>query len=418
MAKALRVLIVDDSADDAELLLHALRHGGYEPEWTLVDTAPAMREALERQDWDVITSDHAMPQFNAPAALTLARELRPDLPFIIVSGEIDLDLAVSLLRAGAQDYIQKRELADAVPAIERAMRAAQARRELEEKKRALEHSEMRYRQMFEAARDGILIIEAKTGQIIDANPALTEMLAYSKQEILRKTLWDLCASADQEAVRTAVAALQENGHTRYEDLPLQTQDGRRIEVEFVGNAYISGNAGLIQCNIRDLARYGEHCVLPSRVLFQDRLCQAINLAERNHHKLSLLYLDLDHLEGISNILKRGANDEILKGAVSRILQQLRGSDTVAHIGSGEIAILLPKIADPENAATVARKISDALLASFQLGDEIPGKVRIGANIGIAIFPTDGPDTNALLKVADTARHKAKRLGSSFSFGTA
>src|SRR5688572_28378532 len=109
MNQPLRLLIVEDSEDDATLLLLGLRHAGFEVAHSVVDNPSAMRAALERQDWDLITSDHTMPNFSAPAALALAKELRPDLPFIIVSGEIDLNLAVSLMKQGANDYIQKQE---------------------------------------------------------------------------------------------------------------------------------------------------------------------------------------------------------------------------------------------------------------------------------------------------------------------
>ena len=94
MSQPLRLLIVGDSDDEVNLLLRVLRQGNYEPAYEVVSTPAAMRAALARQDWDVITSRHAMPHFGAPAALTLAQELRPDVPFIIVSGEssIHLDL--------------------------------------------------------------------------------------------------------------------------------------------------------------------------------------------------------------------------------------------------------------------------------------------------------------------------------------
>ena len=94
MNQLLRVLMVEDSEDDATLLLCVLRRKGYEVVYTIVDTPAAMRAALESQEWDVITSDHAMPHFSAPKALELVKKLRPDLPFIIVSGEIDLKSAV------------------------------------------------------------------------------------------------------------------------------------------------------------------------------------------------------------------------------------------------------------------------------------------------------------------------------------
>src|ERR1700687_5817974 len=129
MNQHLRVLMAVDSDADATLLLLALRGGGYEVVYSVVDTPAAMRAALERQDWDVITSDHAMAHFSAPAALALAKQLRPNLPFIIVSGEIDLNRAVALMKDGAKDYIQKRELPRVVAAIERELREVEIRRE-------------------------------------------------------------------------------------------------------------------------------------------------------------------------------------------------------------------------------------------------------------------------------------------------
>jgi DNA-binding NtrC family response regulator len=109
MDRPLRLLMVENTADDAELLLRALRRGGYEVACEVVETPAAMRAALARQEWDVITSDHAMPHFSAPAALALAKAIRPYVPFIVVSDELDLNLAMSLMKGGAQDYIPKQE---------------------------------------------------------------------------------------------------------------------------------------------------------------------------------------------------------------------------------------------------------------------------------------------------------------------
>jgi DNA-binding NtrC family response regulator len=120
----LRLLMVEDSKNDTELLLHALCRGGYDTTYEVVDldSPVAMRTALECQGWDVITSDLVMPMFSGSAALALAKELRPGLPFIIVSGETDLNLAVALMREGAQDYVQQVQLSRLVPAIGRQLR--------------------------------------------------------------------------------------------------------------------------------------------------------------------------------------------------------------------------------------------------------------------------------------------------------
>jgi PAS domain S-box-containing protein len=253
MSQSLRMLIVEDSKDDADLLVRAVRAGGYEPVFEVVDTAPGMRVALERADWDLITSDHSMPEFGAPAALALAKELRPRVPFIIVSGEIDLNLAVSLMKAGAHDYVQKSELARLVPAIARVLRETEFYYERKRMEHSLEASEARYRRLFETAQDGILILDEESGHIMDANPFLVDMLGYSREHCLGKKLWEIGAFKDIEACKASFAELQKNGYIRYEDQPLETKDGHSIAVEFVSNVYLVDDQKVIQCNIRDIS---------------------------------------------------------------------------------------------------------------------------------------------------------------------
>ncbi|MBI3328770.1 MAG: adenylate/guanylate cyclase domain-containing response regulator, partial [Nitrospinae bacterium] len=127
MPTPLRVLIVEDSEDDAELLLFELQNGGYEPSWERVDTAAAMTAALARESWDIIISDYSMPHFSGIAALALVKELRLDVPFIIVSGTIGEGTAVAAMKAGAHDYLIKGNLARLPPAIEREVREAAGR---------------------------------------------------------------------------------------------------------------------------------------------------------------------------------------------------------------------------------------------------------------------------------------------------
>ena len=118
--------------------------------------------------------------------------------------------------------------------------------------KALEISETRYRRLFETAQDGILILDASTGQITDVNPFLTEMLGYTRDNFLGKQLWEIGAFKDIEASRAAFSELQNKGYIRYEDLPLETKDGRFINVEFVSNSYSVDHQRVIQCNIRNI----------------------------------------------------------------------------------------------------------------------------------------------------------------------
>jgi PAS domain S-box-containing protein len=130
--------------------------------------------------------------------------------------------------------------------------AEQAEHEPEAEPETLEHSELRYRRLFEAARDGILLLDVDSGRITDANPFMTELLGYPHADLVGKELWQIGLFKDQDASQAAFRQLQERGYIRYEDLPLQTRRGERREVEFVSNVYRENGHTVIQCNIRDI----------------------------------------------------------------------------------------------------------------------------------------------------------------------
>lgn len=114
------------------------------------------------------------------------------------------------------------------------------------------NSELRYRRLFETAQDGILILDAETGKIVDINPFLLNLLGFTQEEFLGKRLWEIGAFIDTSDSKTAFEELQQKEYIRYEDLPLKTKDGRLIAVEFVSNVYLVGHQKVIQCNIRDI----------------------------------------------------------------------------------------------------------------------------------------------------------------------
>jgi PAS domain S-box-containing protein len=124
-----------------------------------------------------------------------------------------------------------------------------ARKRLEE---ALQISETRYRRLLESAQDGILILDADTGQIIDANPLMQDLLGYSYEEFVGKKLWDIGPFKDIAASKSSFDELQRKRYIRYEDLPIETSDGRLINVEFVSYVYMVDSKKVIQCNISDI----------------------------------------------------------------------------------------------------------------------------------------------------------------------
>jgi PAS domain S-box-containing protein len=195
MAKPLRVLIVEDSENDAELLVSDLEHRGYDVIHERVQTAGEMRAALERTRWDVVLSDYSMPTFNGMAALDVLTATGQDLPFIMVSGTIGEETAVSALKAGAQDFLVKGHLARLAPAIERELREAAARRERARAQEALHQSEARFRSLVEHAVFGIYQATLE-GRFLAVNPALVTMLGYATtDELLSIGPPNLCVDA-------------------------------------------------------------------------------------------------------------------------------------------------------------------------------------------------------------------------------
>ena len=122
---------------------------------------------------------------------------------------------------------------------------------------SLRASELRYRRLFEAARDGILILEIDTGKISDVNPFLVEMLGYPHSELVGTPIWELGPFKDFLSNKEKFEQLQRHGYVRYENLPLEARDGRKIAVEFVSNVYQEGASKVIQCNVRDITERTE-----------------------------------------------------------------------------------------------------------------------------------------------------------------
>ncbi len=173
MAKPLHLLIVEDSTDDALLLMKELQRGGYELEHERVETAAAMAASLEGKSWDIVISDYSMPQFNGVAALKLAKAKDADLPFILVSGAIGEDTAVEAIKSGANDYVMKDRLGRLLPAVERELREAESRRRRRRAEEALRESEARYRATLQSMPDAIHVVDRDL-RVIVMNKAFTD----------------------------------------------------------------------------------------------------------------------------------------------------------------------------------------------------------------------------------------------------
>ena len=328
--RPLRVLIVEDAKSDVALLRHILHAGGFDVTHEAVASQASMRAALRHHRWDLIISDYAMPQFSGSAALALTLELCPDVPFIIVSGEIDINVAVSLIQAGARDYVQKTELVRLVPVIERVLLDREARSNKMLSDHALIASEAQYRRLFESAQDGILIVDAETGQIRDVNPFLLDLLGFSREEYLGKKLWQVAAFKDSEASKSAFLELQQRGYIRYDNIPLHGKSGNSVEVEFVSNIYDVGDKKVIQCNIRDITerRRAESEIQRLNVDLERRVQQRTVQVEALNRELETFNYSVSHdlraplrrIDGFVSALERACSDELTPKAKGLMME--------------------------------------------------------------------------------------------------
>ncbi|GFO69715.1 hypothetical protein GMLC_32940 [Geomonas limicola] len=218
MGKPLRVLIVEDSEDDALLLIFELRRGDYTPVARRVESVEAMQQALCEESWDVVISDYVLPGFSGLEALKLVRRSGLDLPFIVVSGKIGEDTAVQAMKEGANDYLIKGNISRLVPAIEREMQEAEVRRKRREAEAALVRSERRYKKLVAAVTDYIYTVSIDQGKVVKTThgPGCLTVTGYSNEEYNENPfLWyQMILEEDRPAVVRLTAEVQAG-----EDIP-------------------------------------------------------------------------------------------------------------------------------------------------------------------------------------------------------
>jgi two-component system cell cycle sensor histidine kinase/response regulator CckA len=238
MGKLLRVLMVEDSEDDARLMLRELRGAGYDLTHERVDTAAALKAALDRHPWDLVIGDYSMPHFSGTAALAILRTRGLDIPYICVSGTITEELAVAAMKAGANDYVTKGQLKRLLPAIERELRDAKARA-------ALRATEASFQALVEHAPVGIYR-STPEGRFLSVNAALVRMLGYeSAADVLALDMGrDVYADA---AERQRLVERDSYSDRQYDNVEAtwKRRDGRLLTVQLSVRAVRSG-AGQVE----------------------------------------------------------------------------------------------------------------------------------------------------------------------------
>lgn len=421
MSLPLQLLIVDDSADDITLVVRALLSQGYQVAYSAVNNPAVMRAELERQEWDVIISDHSMPNFDAAEALALAKELRPDVPFIIVSGRVDLNLAVALMKSGVQDYVQKSELVRLGPVIERELREAKSSRERKHAEDRLRESQAIFQAIVENVGDLVALLDTE-GRRIYNSPSYRPLFCEEDIQIGSSSFLEIHPD-DRERIkavfrRTVATGLGERGEFRF-----VLKDGRVRHIESEGRAIhdAQGKVSKVLVVSRDiterkrmetellrLATTDFLTGLPNRRHFLARLEEEHARMQRlEGQRATVLMLDLDHFKRVNDRFGHATGDNCLKHLTALVRGELRKIDTAGRLGGEEFGIILPG-ADPTSAQVFAERLRLKVADTpFVLKDQV---IQLTVSIGVAAMDGKDADAVAVLARADRALYGAKEGG--------
>ncbi len=230
MRKTVKILVVEDSEDDAKLAIRALRQGGFNPTYLRVENVESLRNAFEQERWDAVLSDFRLPGFTGVDALKVFRDTSLDIPFIFVSGTIGEETAVAAMKAGASDYVMKHSLARLAPVLERELVQASIRAEHRKGQIDLELSRDRYVDLYDFAPVGYLTLSAD-GLIVQVNLTGADMLWARRDQLLRAHFDQFVFPADEDRWHKHFRHALRNGDKQRFELTLVGSAGKRLEVQ-------------------------------------------------------------------------------------------------------------------------------------------------------------------------------------------
>jgi diguanylate cyclase (GGDEF)-like protein/PAS domain S-box-containing protein len=415
------ILIVDDTPANLAVAVQYLEGANFN-----VVVAQDGTEGIERAQLvqpDLILLDVMMAGLDGFQTCSRLKgiESTRDIPVIFMTALSDPNDKVKAFGVGAVDYVNKPfEVGELLARIRTHLTLRAMQEQLIVQNTKLQVSELYYRRLFETAKDGILLLDIKSGKISSVNDAVVNMLGYSREQYINKSLSEVLPLKNVPACREAFAKLQTGKPVSFEHWAMKNENEKPIDIEFSASLYQVDGTTIAQCNLRDIsarkqaearihymALHDSLTGLANRTLLQDRLSQAISVACRNKQQVAVLLLDLDLFKHINDSLGHQIGDSVLQAVAMRLKASLRDSDTVARLGGDEFVIALPVVANRQEIEDVAQKLIASLREPFQLEGH---KIHICGSIGISQYPTDGDNPAELLRAADLAMYAAKATG--------
>ena len=268
---------------------------------------------------------------------------------------------------------------------------------------------------FENASEGMMVMDANAN-ILSINKSFTAITGFNQQEVFG-TVPKALQVTEREAWRhlqldgqwrAELLNHRKNGEAYQERLTVNAVKNQQDEtIYYVGVFADITEAKHSQNRLHELVNHDPLTGLPNRRLFNELLEHAIKRAEREHHQIALLFVDLDRFKAINDSLGHQVGDKLLYEVSKRIHHAMRDSDIVARLGGDEFLVMMDMIKHPQDAALIAQKIIYALQVEFFIDGK---EIFIGASVGISIFPKDGSDVDSLIKAADIAMYQVKNRG--------
>jgi diguanylate cyclase (GGDEF)-like protein/PAS domain S-box-containing protein len=419
---AYRVLIVSADADDSsamrEMLVEAL-DGPFSSERVRSLTDALTR--LQEGGIDAVLLDLTLPDSQSIATFDQVFAAVPQIPIMTLCTPEDETLAQQTLQRGAQGYLLKGQFASYL--VAQSLGHIIQRRSVEAN---LFFERARAEITLNSISDAVISTDMQ-GSVDYLNVAAEQMTGWLRDEARGQPIDRVMNLVD---VDSGAAAANPVKLVLREHKPmgmkagtvLMRRDGSHVAIEdsaapiIDSNGQISGavivfhdvtEARSMAMKMAHLAQHDFLTQLPNRVLLNDRIAKAIDLAERTGHAIALLFLDLDHFKSVNDSLGHASGDQLLKAVAVRLSASVRNSDTVCRNGGDEFVVLLVEGRKMQDASVTAQKIISALAEPFILG---PHEVRVSCSIGISVYPVDADNADALLKNADTAMYHAKKAG--------
>jgi diguanylate cyclase (GGDEF)-like protein/PAS domain S-box-containing protein len=416
------LLLVEDNPGDARLLRELFKEqGSHDTELTHVKSLSEAEKYLAEHTVDIILLDLGLPDAQGLEAVLRVHATAPHVPLVVLTGLDDESLAAQALKAGAQDYLIKNQIE--TRGLLRALRYSVERKIMDE---ALFGEKERAQVTLNSIGDAVVCTDI-AGNITFLNLVAEKMTGWSRQDSAGRPMAEVCRILDAMTRKTTPNPMEMAvGQDRIVHLPsnciLIRRDGFETPIEdsvapihdregqVTGAVIVLRDMSAAHAMALQMAHSAQHDFLtglPNRVLLNDRVSQAIALAPRHRKEVAVLFLDLDGFKHINDSLGHPLGDKLLQSIAKRLVDCVRGTDTVSRQGGDEFVVLLSEVEHSEDAAITARRMLHAVAEAHSIDQH---DLHVTASIGVSVYPDDGPDAETLIKNADTSMYQAKENG--------